>query len=137
MWGDILSSNLLLQSQLRVLHLSSSVCLSSLVWTFLRDGGLPYCSLYDEGYTSLGNVLDTVPNPALRMNPDDGDGPVSSISPMIASTLGEEGSDRRKDTENKGNEKGKENGGGCGYYPAYMLANALLERECRKKKKNI
>ena len=27
---------------------------------------LPYCSLYDQGYTSLGGVNDTVPNPTLR-----------------------------------------------------------------------
>jgi FAD synthetase len=53
------------------------------VWTFLRapelgtgydagpdvgpDGGrLEYCSMYDEGYTSLGGVGDTVRNPKLR-----------------------------------------------------------------------
>lgn len=38
---------------------------SSAVWTFLRECDLPYCSLYDQGYTSIGNVKDTVPNPAL------------------------------------------------------------------------
>lgn len=36
------------------------------VWTFLRHFGLPYCELYDHGYTSIGSVSDTMPNPALR-----------------------------------------------------------------------
>ncbi|CAI5743834.1 unnamed protein product [Peronospora destructor] len=35
------------------------------VWSFLRDCQLEYCSLYDHGYTSLGNIFDTVQNPEL------------------------------------------------------------------------
>jgi FAD synthetase len=45
------------------------------VWTFLRADelagpGLEYCSMYDEGYTSLGGVGDTVRNPKLRVVED-------------------------------------------------------------------
>lgn len=35
------------------------------VWHFLRLFELPYSDLYDNGYTSLGNINDTIPNPLL------------------------------------------------------------------------
>lgn len=36
---------------------------------------LPYCSLYDDGYTSLGTVKDTLPCPALKKVHVEGDSP--------------------------------------------------------------
>lgn len=34
---------------------------------FIKHLNIPYCPLYDMGYTSLGGTNDTKPNPALRL----------------------------------------------------------------------
>jgi len=72
------------------------------VWHFLRSFSLPYCSLYDAGYTSLGKVSDTRPNPALRKEP----APSSSSSSSSSSSEPQ-------------------------YWPAYMLTDWSLERAGR------
>lgn len=36
------------------------------VWDFLVGCNVPYCHMYDLGYTSLGGIDNTVPNPYLR-----------------------------------------------------------------------
>lgn len=38
------------------------------VWAFIRHLDIPYCELYDQGFTSLGGMLDTLPNPALAID---------------------------------------------------------------------
>lgn len=38
------------------------------VWSFIRSYKLPYCKLYEKGYTYLGNKSNTVPNPQLEMS---------------------------------------------------------------------
>ncbi|CAK0892446.1 unnamed protein product [Prorocentrum cordatum] len=57
------------------------------VWSFLRGFELPYCSLYDFGYTSIGSVGDTFPNPFLRSNSSRPSGVPAGL-PAAAGALG-------------------------------------------------
>ncbi|KAK3498044.1 uncharacterized protein B0T23DRAFT_334564 [Neurospora hispaniola] len=38
------------------------------IWTFIRQLDIPFCSLYSQGFSSLGGTKDTRPNPALALN---------------------------------------------------------------------
>ena len=42
------------------------------VWAFLRHMNVEWCELYDQGFTSLGGVGDTHPNPKLRVVDESG-----------------------------------------------------------------
>lgn len=50
------------------------------IWGFIRHIKIPYCVLYDRGYTSLGGTTDTHPNPALKGS-SDGSGTAKGFRP--------------------------------------------------------
>lgn len=43
------------------------------IWAFIRRLGIDYCSLYDQGFTSLGGTSNTHPNPKLKTAEDAND----------------------------------------------------------------
>lgn len=38
------------------------------IWSFLLYSGEPICGLYNVGFTSIGSIRDTLPNPHLKIN---------------------------------------------------------------------
>ncbi|KAG6558131.1 hypothetical protein Mapa_000312 [Marchantia paleacea] len=80
------------------------------VWAFLLACKVPYCSLYDQGYTSIGSIHDTLPNAALCISDP------SSAENSVGTAEGKElpAPDRK-------------------FRPAYMLRDGRLERAGRLK----
>lgn len=57
------------------------------VWYYLRSRNFAYCSLYDNGYTSLGSADNTRPNPAL-LQPDGSYAPAHTLKNSSDERLG-------------------------------------------------
>ncbi|GJP53907.1 hypothetical protein CLOM_g13030 [Closterium sp. NIES-68] len=90
------------------------------VWEFLLLTRVPYCSLYDEGYTSIGGVSDTEPNSALRKASS-----IRTLPPGLCPylwLLAEATADQGDRCRN------------CPFLPAYCLTDESLERAGRHKK---
>eukprot|EP00850_Spirogloea_muscicola_P019537 SM000193S05161 [mRNA] locus=s193:21577:27166:- [translate_table: standard] len=84
------------------------------IWAFVLACRAPYCELYDHGYTSIGNVHDTLPNEALRLTAANADlSAVSSLPPDANAALSIKAQ----------------------YRPAYLLRDGRLERAGRLKAK--
>jgi len=78
------------------------------IWVFLRTFGLPYCELYDQGFTSLGSVASTQKNPSL-LRPDGSYAPAYALSDW---SLERAGRDAGKVVENGKTTKAEVKGSG-------------------------
>lgn len=70
--------------------------------------GVPYCLLYEQGYTSLGSTFNTLPNPQLKLASEDNPNATTSQAVVVGD----------------GNAKGL-------WRPAYMLQDGSQERAGR------
>uniref|UniRef100_A0AAG5CZL0 FAD synthase n=1 Tax=Anopheles atroparvus TaxID=41427 RepID=A0AAG5CZL0_ANOAO len=41
------------------------------IWNYIREQNVPYCTLYERGYTSIGDKTNTIPNPHLKVESKD------------------------------------------------------------------
>eukprot|EP00285_Hemiselmis_virescens_P006505 CAMPEP_0173404666 /NCGR_PEP_ID=MMETSP1356-20130122/59938_1 /TAXON_ID=77927 ORGANISM="Hemiselmis virescens, Strain PCC157" /NCGR_SAMPLE_ID=MMETSP1356 /ASSEMBLY_ACC=CAM_ASM_000847 /LENGTH=549 /DNA_ID=CAMNT_0014365373 /DNA_START=1 /DNA_END=1647 /DNA_ORIENTATION=- len=104
------------------------------VWDFINACELPYCTLYDHGYTSLGTVKDTIRNPELlkseseTLKQEDVMDPRSrSIVPFLAMAQNVPGMSANESGENDEKQASR-------YNPAWMLLDETKERSSRLKK---
>ncbi len=82
------------------------------VWQVLRGAALPYCALYDAGFTSLGSVEDSERNPLLLL-------PCASCPSPCSCTGRGQGCEAQAQAQ---------------YLPAWRLEDGSKERLGRKKK---
>ncbi|CAO2839494.1 unnamed protein product [Amaranthus hypochondriacus] len=69
------------------------------VWAFLLTSKVPYCSLYDQGYTSIGSIYDTVPNKLLFVSNPSGGEVKYRPAHMLADGRSERAGRARKSTQ--------------------------------------
>ncbi|OTF70342.1 hypothetical protein BLA29_003437, partial [Euroglyphus maynei] len=106
------------------------------VWEFLLNLQVPYCSLYDYGYTSIDHPENTHPNPALLIrnfnfekNPQKSMNDKNKTSSQLSTKIG-------LDDDNNDDDKNNEicctnNHNDEIYLPAYQLRHDGMERNSR------
>ncbi|KAJ1688608.1 hypothetical protein LUZ63_012763 [Rhynchospora breviuscula] len=74
------------------------------VWSFLLTCNLNYCTLYDQGYTSIGSIYDTLPNALLAVSHASAPKPIFKPAYMLLDGRLERAGRAKKSSPNLNNE---------------------------------